>query len=59
MGMQLSKRYEDVGREMGAVGRMKLAMLTKISSVQAAVVEDSATNLRMVDDAIKQLRAGA
>ncbi len=37
---------------------MKLAMLTKLSSTHAAEVEDSASNLKMVDDAIAQLRKG-
>jgi hypothetical protein len=58
MGIQLKSRYEEVGREMGAVGRMKLAMLTKLSSVKAGEVEDSASNLKLVDDAIAQLRKG-
>lgn len=56
MGIQLKQRYEDVGREMGSLGRMKLAMLTKMSSTHAAEVEDSASNLKLVDDAIAQLR---
>ena len=56
MGILLKQRYEDVGREMGSLGRMKLAMLTKLSSTHAAEVEDSASNLKLVDDAIAQLR---
>jgi hypothetical protein len=56
MGMQLVQRYEDIGKEMGAVGRMKLAMLTKLSSTKAAETEDSAANLKMVDEAIAELR---
>jgi len=56
MGIQLKERYEAVGKEMGAVGRMKLAMLTKMSSTAAADAEDSAGNLKLVDDAILQLR---
>jgi hypothetical protein len=56
MGIQLKERYEAVGKEMGAVGRMKLAMLTKMSSMAAADAEDSTSNLRLIDDAIAQLR---
>jgi hypothetical protein len=56
MGIQLKERYEAVGKELGPVGRMKLAMLTKMSSVAAANAEDSTSNLRLVDDAILQLR---
>jgi hypothetical protein len=37
---------------------MKLAMLTKLSSMKAAEAEDSVSNLKMVDDAIAQLRKG-
>jgi hypothetical protein len=58
MGMILKSRYEQVGHEMGSVGRMKLAMLTKISSIKAAEVEDSIANLKLVDDAIEQIRKG-
>ena len=56
MGVLLMKRYEDVGKEMGAVGRMKLAMLTKMTSGTAEKAEDSVSNLKLVDDAIAQLR---
>jgi hypothetical protein len=58
MGMILKSRFEQVGHELGAQGRMKLAMLTKISSIKAAEIEDSADNLKLVDDAIAQLRRG-
>jgi hypothetical protein len=56
MGAKLMSRYEDVGREMGVVGRMKLAMLTKISSDKAGAAEDSPANLQLFDKAIAQLR---
>jgi hypothetical protein len=56
MGILLAKRYEEIGREMGAVGRMKLAMLTKMTSGGAEKAEDSASNLKLIDDAIVQLR---
>jgi hypothetical protein len=52
----LVHRYEAIGKEMGSLGRMKLAMLKKLSSAKAAEAEDSASNLKMVDDAIAQLR---
>jgi hypothetical protein len=58
MGIQMKNRYDEVGREMGPVGRMKLAMLTKLSSNHAAGAEDSVSNLKLVDDAIAQLRKG-
>ena len=58
MGIKLQSRYEDIGKEMGSQGRMKLAMLTKISSIKAAELEDSLDNLRLVDEAIQQIRKG-
>ena len=59
MGVKLMQRYEEIGHEMGPVGRMKLAMLTKMSSGTAEKAEDSDSNLKLVDDAIAQLRRGA
>ena len=56
MGVELVHRYEAIRKEMGSLGRMKLAMLTKLSSAKAAEAEDSASNLKLVDDAIAQLR---
>lgn len=56
MGAILKSRYEQIGCELGSVGRMKLAMLTKISSIKAAEVEDSPENIRAVDAAIERLR---
>jgi hypothetical protein len=58
MGIMLKSRFEQVGKELGAQGRMKLAMLTKISSIKAAEIEDSADNLKLIDDAIAQIRKG-
>lgn len=56
MGVQLMQRYDEISREMGAVGRMKLAMLTKMTSGTAEKAEDSVSNLRMVEEAMAQLR---
>jgi hypothetical protein len=58
MGLQLMQRYEEIGREMGAIGRMKLAMLTKMTSGTAEKAEDSPSNLRLVEEAMAQLRKG-
>ena len=59
MGMQMKKRYEDIGNELGVSGRMKLALLTKISSIQAAELPDSADNLKLIDEALAKIRMGA
>ena len=56
MGIQLAQHYEEIGREMGAVGRMKLAMLTKMSSTAAEKADDSVSNLKLVEEAMAQLR---
>lgn len=57
MGAKLVSQYEEVGRDLGLTGRMKLAMLTKIPSTQAMAADDSPANLRMFQDAIVKLRA--
>jgi hypothetical protein len=59
MGAKLVGYYDQVGKEMGVPGRMKLAMLTKISSAQAATVEDSPANVKMFEDKIAELRKAA
>jgi hypothetical protein len=56
MGIKLKNLYDEVGREKGPVGRMQLAMLTKITSFEALDCEDSPQNLKVVEDAIAQLR---
>lgn len=57
MGALLVSKYEEVGRELGMVGRMKLAMLTKIPSTMAQAAEDSQANLRLFQDAVAKVRA--
>jgi len=56
MGAKLVTHYEEVGRELGVMGRMKPAMLTKIPSTQALAAEDSPANLMMFQQAIAKLR---
>jgi hypothetical protein len=46
MGAQLVGYFEKIGAEFGATGRMKLAMLTLIGSVNAGAEEDSPENIR-------------
>ena len=47
---------EQVGRELGFEGRMKLAMLTKVSSTQASSADDSPANLKIFDEAVSKIR---
>jgi hypothetical protein len=56
MGAQLVGYFEKVGAEFGAAGRMKLAMLTLITSAKAGSEADSAENIRKFEEAIGQLR---
>jgi hypothetical protein len=56
MGIKLKNFYDEVSREKGPVGRMQLAMLTKITSFEALDFEDSPQNLKLVEEAIAQLR---
>ena len=59
MATRLENFYTQAAAEWGSVGRLKLAMLTHIPSEKARVVEDTDENIRMFENAMKQLRAGA
>jgi hypothetical protein len=56
MGLKLVNFYERVGQELGSVGRMKLAMLTKIPSTQAQATDDSPNNLALFELCLARLR---
>lgn len=58
MAAKLSEFYKQAAQEFGLAGRIKLAMLTKISSEKAEAAEDSADNIRVFEQALKQLRSG-
>ena len=57
MAAKLVNFYAQASNEFGVVGRMKLAMLTKISSEKAASEADSPANIQAFERAIAQLRA--
>lgn len=57
MAAKLVNFYTQASNEFGVVGRMKLAMLTKISSEKAATEADSPANIQAFERAIAQLRA--
>ncbi|MFI5312049.1 MAG: hypothetical protein ACHQQ3_12495 [Gemmatimonadales bacterium] len=59
MGVKLVGYYETASKEYGALGRMKLALLTQISSTKAANEADSIDNVKKFEDAIAQLRKAA
>ena len=56
MGARLIDFFDQVSKEYGATGRMKLAMLTKISSIKAQDEPDSAENIQKFAQALEQLR---
>jgi len=55
---RLNEFYQQAAREFGLAGRIKLAMLTKISSEKAQAAEDSLENIRIFEKAMQQLRSG-
>jgi len=55
MGARLLAFYEKTGKEFGYEGRMKLALLTAISSSKAAAEADSPANIQKFEDAVAQL----
>lgn len=58
MATRLTDFYKQAAQEFGLAGRIKLAMLTKISSEKAANVDDSPENIRIFEQALQQLRSG-
>ena len=56
MGAQLSNYYSQAYVEFGIMGRMKLAMLTKISSEKAQSEPDTPQTAKVFEDALNQLR---
>jgi hypothetical protein len=59
MAGKLNDFYKQAAQEFGLAGRIKLAMLTKISSEKAEAAEDSPENIRIFERAIQQLRSGS
>ena len=57
MATRLNGFYAQAASEFGVLGRMKLAMLTKISSEKAGSEPDSPANIQIFEQALKQLRA--
>jgi hypothetical protein len=56
MGAQLISYYDQVTKEFGLMGRMKLAMLTKTSSDDAQKAVDSPEKVKIFEQAVAQLR---
>jgi len=56
MGAQLMEVFSQAAKEFGTPGRMKLAMLTKMSSGVAQTAPDSPQNLKIFQEAMDKLR---
>lgn len=59
MAAKLNEFYKQAAQEFGLTGRIKLAMLTKISSEKAEAADDSPENIRIFEQALQQLRSGS
>ncbi|HEY1876951.1 MAG TPA: hypothetical protein VGG66_05750 [Rhizomicrobium sp.] len=57
MAAKLTEFYAQVTKQYGVMGRMKLAMLTKISSEKAGTEPDSPENIKVFEQAMAQLKA--
>jgi hypothetical protein len=55
----LTEFYAQAAKDYGVTGRMRLAMLTKISSEKAASEPDSADNIKLFQNAFSQLKLAA
>ena len=56
MGARLVGYFDKIGAELGAAGRMKLAMLTLISSAKASNEPDSPENIRKFEEAMAKIK---
>jgi hypothetical protein len=59
MASELKKLYGVATEEFGVIGRVKLALLTKISSEKAGSVPDSPDNVILFKQALTKMRAEA
>ena len=59
MAAKLTEFYAQASKEFGISGRMKLAMLTKISSEKAGTEADSPENIKLFEQAMRQLKQAA
>jgi hypothetical protein len=59
MGVKLVGIFDAAEKEFGFMGRMKLAMLTKVASAKAAEEPDSPDSIRAFEAALAQLRKAA
>ncbi|HWY65292.1 MAG TPA: hypothetical protein VNX61_08755 [Rhizomicrobium sp.] len=56
MAAKLTEFYAQAAKQYGVMGRMRLAMLTKISSEKAGAEVDSPENIKLFEQAMLQLK---
>lgn len=56
MGAKLSHYYEEAKAIGGLKGRMRLAVITKVSSDRCGELPDSPENIKLFEDAIQELK---
>jgi hypothetical protein len=56
MGARLLDYYEKVTKEYGVKGRMKLALLTSVTSMTAANEADSPAIIKKFEEAMAQIK---
>ena len=56
MGVQLANFYKQVSDEFGVPGRVKLAILTKVSSDKAETQADSAESVKLFQHSMDEIR---
>ena len=56
MAAKLAAYYDTIGKELGFQARMKLAMLTKISSSDAQSAPDSPANIQLLEKSVGAIR---
>ena len=59
MAAKLTAYYAQAAKDYGVMGRMKLAMLTKVSSEKAQTEPDSPAIVALFEQAMVQLKAAA
>jgi hypothetical protein len=59
MAAKLVAFYAQATKDFGIMGRMKLAMLTKISSEKAETEADSPENVKLFEQALLQMKKAA
>lgn len=59
MATKLTEYYAQAAKQYGVMGRMKLAMLTKISSEKAGTEADTPENIKLFEQAMHQLKQAA